>query len=56
MKIFSWYTLDEKDDYGRYIGSKIYGDGSPFAFKRCYNFYKPNRKGRCYTKIKEGEK
>jgi hypothetical protein len=46
-KKFSWYTLEEKDEYGRYIGSEIIGEGSPCAFSRCYNFYKPNRKGRC---------
>lgn len=45
MKIFSWHTLEEKDEYGRYIGSEIFGEGGPFAFRKCYDFYKPNRKG-----------
>lgn len=45
-KKFSWYTLEEKDEYGKYLGSELIGE-YPFQFRRCYNFYKPNRKGRC---------
>lgn len=49
MKIFSWHTLEEKDEHGRYLGSEIFGEGGPFAFRKCHDFYKPNRKGRCKT-------
>ena len=45
MGMFSWYTLNVKDEYGRYLGSKVFGEGSPFAFRKCHEYYKPNRKG-----------
>lgn len=45
MRKFSWYTTKEKDEYGRYIGAEVFGKGGPFAFSKCYEHFKPNRKG-----------
>ena len=45
MKKFSWYTTNEKDRHGRYVGAKVFGEGGPFAFCKCYENFKPNRKG-----------
>ena len=43
MTIFSWFTFDKKDEYGRYIGSILYG--KEYGFRKCYEHYKPNLKG-----------
>lgn len=43
MTIFSWFTFDKKDEYGRYIGSILYG--KECGFRKCYEHYKPNLKG-----------
>lgn len=46
MTIFAKdYTTKKKDEYGRYIGVTLYGGNSPFAFYRCYEHYRPCRKG-----------
>ena len=45
MKKFSWYTTNEKDRHGRYVGAEVFGKGGPFAFSKCYEHFKPNLKG-----------
>lgn len=45
MQIYHWFTFEQKDDYGRYIGNILYGKGGIAPFYKCYDNYKPNRKG-----------
>jgi len=45
MKRYSWFTLDGKDEHGRYIGSVVYGEGGLAPFMKCYDNFKPCRKG-----------
>lgn len=45
MQIYHWFTVEQKDDYGRYIGNVLYGKGGIAPFYKCYDNYKPNRKG-----------
>ena len=42
---FNWYTFKEKDEYGRYVGNIVYGVGGIAPFWKCYEHYRPNRKG-----------
>ena len=45
MKIYHWFTFEQKDDYGRYIGNGICMAAKIAPFYKCYVNYKPNRKG-----------
>ena len=45
MKKYSWFTFKEKDEHGRYIGSVVYGEGGLAPFMKCYDNFKPCRKG-----------
>lgn len=45
MTIYSWFTFDKKDEHGRYVGNIVYGEGGIAPFRKCYDNYKPNRKG-----------
>lgn len=45
MNRYSWYTLDRKDEHGRYVGNIVYGKDGIAPFRKCYDHFKPNRKG-----------
>jgi len=64
MKIFSWFTFDKKDQFGKYLGSIIYGIGGIAPFRKCYEYYRPCMKGghrhnyiynACHRKIFRGK-